>query len=313
MTESKTILTQREKVAPNRNPEGKAIVLNFDDSVILPDYIRSLDLRSLEEKIRYVTSWKEMDALEHVIKDEAADRRLFFLGNGDFHHVSYLLIKVLPHEGLHVVVLDNHTDNMFLPHGIHCGSWVYHTSKLPNVSRVSVFGIASGDLLGLDLIQNRFSVVRSGKVEYYSLSPVGLIAKLLSGYRIKDLTLDKGDYADTLRKLINNDGGPVYLSIDKDVLLRSVVRTTWDQGRMSLDELIRCVGELAPYTVAADVVGDVSFHDYLNPIKRLMNRLDKKEGRTIALEEQRLLHTSINMKLLTLLCESRGAELSRSF
>ena len=62
------------------------------------------------------------------------------MGSGDFHHVSYLLIERLRRLGrqIQVVVFDNHPDNMRYPFGIHCGSWVWHVSRLPFVERVHV-------------------------------------------------------------------------------------------------------------------------------------------------------------------------------
>jgi len=269
----------------------------------MPDNIKRFDLRSFEEKIRYIAKNRDMRRLESIIKEEVEKRRIFFLGSGDFHHVSYSLIKQIPLEELQVVVFDNHPDNMFLPYGIHCGSWVYHASRLPNVSTVSVFGIASKDLTGPDLFQNRFSVVKSGKVKYYSLTPVSRLANLLSGYKIVDLRNSTKSYVEILREDVISKNKPVYLSIDKDVLSDNVVRTTWDQGRMSEVELLECVRELAPYAAAADVVGDISFYNHRNPVKRLMRCLDKYEHPPIVIEEERLRHANINMKILSSLNE----------
>jgi len=278
-----------------------ALILNFDDSVRLPDNVDRLDLRSYEEKIRYYARFSDMASLESVIKGEVEKHRVFFLGNGDFHHISYLLLKQIPQEKLQVIVFDNHPDNMFLPWGIHCGSWVYHASKLPNVSNIAVFGVASKDIRGLDLIQNRFSVIRSGKVKYYCLTPVNKLARLLSGFKIEDVGVSTKSIIEILREHVKINGGPVYLSVDKDVLLSDVVRTTWDQGRMSEKELLKCVEEIAPTVIAADIVGDISFYNYRNSIKRIMRWVDGYEKSPFLVEEERFKHMNINMKIFSLL------------
>lgn len=283
------------------NDYKRTLILDFDGSVFLPENIEKFDLRIYEEKLRYSAKFSDMTRLESIIKKGFEKYRTFFLGSGDFHHISYLLIKNIPQEKLQVVVFDNHTDNMFFPAGIHCGSWVYHASMLPHVSNISVFGIASRDLTGLDLIQNRFSVIKSGKVKYYCIAPVSKHAHLLSGNKITDISASRKNITDVVKEHLAGNGLPVYLSLDKDVFLNDVVRTTWDQGLLSEGEVLKCMEELVPYIISADIVGDISFYKYKNPLKRIMQWMDKKRQPPYNIEKERMKHLNINMKILSFL------------
>jgi arginase family enzyme len=277
------------------------LILDFDGSVSLPKEIPRLDMRGCEERVRYYSSFGDMTALDSIIKEAVERYRIFFLGNGDFHHISYLIIKHMPYEGLHVVVFDNHPDNMFFPAGIHCGSWVYHASKLPNVSNISVFGIASKDIRGLNIIQNRFSVIRSGKVKYYCLAPVSKLMRLLSGNGIEDIRASQKSIAKILKKEAQKKRGHVYLSIDKDVLSGETLTTGWDQGKMQEDELLGCIKEIAPSVIAADIVGDISSYNYKSRMKKIMRMIDGYEQMPINIEKEQLKHRELNMKILPLL------------
>lgn len=277
-----------------------ALVLDLDGSVFLPGEIARLDLRSYEEKIRYFAGFGNMERLGSYIHETVRKHRIFFIGNGDFHHVSYLLIKQIP-ENIQVVVFDNHPDNMFFPAGIHCGSWVYHASKLPNVSGVTVFGISSRDLSGLNLIQNRFSALRAGKVRYYCLTPVARLARLLSGSKVEDISESGESVVEILKEHISSNASPVYLSVDKDVLMDGVVRTGWDQGRMTEKELLECIKAIAPNIIAADIVGDISSYKYKSHLKRFLRWIDGSERLPEHIDSEKLRHGDINMKILSLL------------
>lgn len=280
-----------------------ALILDFDGSVFFLEQIPRLYLRDYEEKVRYYSSFDNMKALEDIIKEAVKKYRIFFLGSGDFHHISYLLIKHMPFKNIHVVVFDNHPDNMFFPSGIHCGSWVYHASKLPNVVKISVFGIASNDIRGFNIIQNRFSVIRSGKVKYYCLTPVSKLMKMFCGNRIDDITASQKSITEILKEDVKKEKKAIYLSIDKDVLSNKVLTTTWDQGKMQEEELLKCIKEIAQFVIAADVVGDISIYKYKSRMKKIIRIIDGYERMPIELEREQLKHKQLNMKILSLLNE----------
>src|SRR5262249_54857056 len=56
-------------------------------------------------------------------------------GSGDFHHVSLALVRRLK-EPCNLLVLDNHPDWMRAVPLLHCGTWLYHAARLPQVRRV---------------------------------------------------------------------------------------------------------------------------------------------------------------------------------
>jgi hypothetical protein len=55
---------------------------------------------------------------------------LSFVGSGDFHHVSLALLRRLQ-TPFNLLVLDNHPDWMRGLPFLHCGTWLYHATKLP--------------------------------------------------------------------------------------------------------------------------------------------------------------------------------------
>src|ERR1700676_5376565 len=64
-----------------------------------------------------------------------ASPHLTFYGSGDFHHVSLALVRRL--EGpFNLLVLDNHPDWMRGVPLLHCGTWLYHAARLPQVRRI---------------------------------------------------------------------------------------------------------------------------------------------------------------------------------
>lgn len=68
--------------------------------------------------------------------------------------------------------------------------------------------------------------------------------------------------------------GPVYLSIDKDVLSPDYARTNWDQGTMTLEELkdrIRQIADAAPI-LGIDVCGGLSVSKGARPEDLALNR-----------------------------------------
>ena len=287
-------------------PSKETLVLDFDHSVNLPATIcHTLDLRRYEEKIRYCASLERMHELESAIIDEIRRHRIFLLGNGDFHHLSYLLIKNMPHKNMHIVVFDNHPDNMFFPAGIHCGSWVYHASRLPHVAEISIFGIASGDVKGFNIFQNRLSAIRSGKVKYYCISPVSRSMKLAGSPHIKELRTDSHSLLQEVEARLLPLNAPIYLSIDKDVLASDYIRTTWDQGEMPEDELMRCIEMLSPKVVAADITGDLSSYTYKSLLKKMLRRIDGATGPTSFTAVDLKKHQALNLRLLSLLTQQK--------
>ena len=276
------------------------LILDFDGSVLpLPGEGR-LRLADWQERLRYGCTPATLDRLESLLPPAQAAGSTTFLGSGDYHHVSERLIhrQAAACPGLQVVVFDNHPDNMRYPFGIHCGSWVWHVGRLPAVACVHVVGIASTDVEAAHAWENRLGVLRSGRVRYWcigrKLDWTGLLG-------IRGCTSWPSATAMLAAFAAHIDGtdGPIYLSIDKDVLAPGEVRTNWDQGVMTLAQLEAAVGHLRPRVVGSDITGEVSAYRYRGWLKRLLSRLD---GQSAPADDQLLqwqeAHRAVNLRLL---------------
>ncbi len=281
-----------------------ALILDFDASVWPLPGARAIPLGHWQEAIRFGCSMRALRALEREVDaDIVARPPVVFMGSGDYHHVSYLLIERLRslNRPVQIVVFDNHPDNMRYPFGIHCGSWVWHVSRLPFVARVHVAGLTSTDVEGAHVWENHLGPLYSGKVHYWCVQR-GLRAMRFLGVRNARSFPSTAAMVDGLRTAVMSSPEPVYLSIDKDVLARDAVQTNWDQGVMRLDELEAAIGMLRERIVASDVVGDVSSYRYRSRFKRFLSRMDgQPEVSDHSLREWQERHQQVNAALLPLL------------
>jgi hypothetical protein len=245
----------------------RTLILDFDGSVAPLSGAETVSLSERQEEIRFACRPRSLDRLP-----DFGPAGLVFLGSGDFHHVSWTLISRM-RRSMQVVVFDNHPDNMRYLFGIHCGSWVARVAKLPFVSRVHVAGITSSDVEGLHAIENHVGLLRSGKVVYWCVGR-NLSALRRLGVRESKTFDSTAAMLEGLREGLSDE--PLYLSIDKDVLVNTVVQTNWDQGVMRLDELETAIQMLSGRIVAADVVGDVSHYHYQSRFKRMLTAIDRQ-------------------------------------
>ena len=283
------------------------LVLDFDQSVKpLPDELR-IDLHRWQEKIRFACTRGELESLKNVVGVALlCQPGVAFLGSGDFHHVSHLLIEHYAqlHQALQVVVFDNHPDNMRYPFGIHCGSWVWHVSRLPFVSRVHVLGITSKDVELTHAWENHLRNLHSGKVRYWCLGP-NLNWMRPLGIKDSRTFARADDMLTAFHDAVENCTDPIYLSIDKDVLHIEDAHTNWDQGVMRLSEIEAAVGKIRSRVVASDVTGDISQYIYQGRLKRFLSGLDGQPQIIAAeLERWQIEHQAINLALLRCLAAS---------
>jgi Arginase family len=282
----------------------RALILDFDESIRPLPETDVVPLRDRQESIRFGCRMPALRALGREIAPALdSHAALVFLGSGDYHHVTYLLVDRLRSLGapIQLVVFDNHPDNMRYPFGIHCGSWVWHVSRLPFVARVHVVGITSKDVEGAHLLENHLGPLYSGKVRYWCVQRT-LRAMRSLGIRhsrsFPSVDALLGDFSAVLA----DSAEPVYLSIDKDVLAGDVVETNWDQGVMRLEELIIAIQMMRGRIVGCDVTGDVSSYRYHSPFKRLLSGLDgQRQIPDHLLGEWQAQHQRVNQQLLSLL------------
>src|SRR5262249_37574330 len=213
---------------------------------------------------RFTQFSRELDASLDALL--ATGPQVVFCGSGDFHHVTLPLLRRLSEPG-NLLVLDNHPDWMRGVPFAHCGTWLRHALRLPHVRQIfHVGGDADFD--------NRFrwlapwSVLRAGRITvlpavryfqkggWHALAhePVRPSPEVYATPRRPAGPLQA--FGPELRRY------PLYITIDKDVLLASEATVNWDSGHLTLGEvedILHAFCRGAGGRIAgADIVGDWS-------------------------------------------------------
>lgn len=252
------------------------LILDFDAS--LPDLqdVPRISLQGWQERIRFGCTfglWRELAA--HLLPQLPATPGTICLGSGDYHHLSHLLLARMPEvEPLEVVVFDNHPDNMRYPFGIHCGSWVYHAARLPQVAKIHVIGITSVDVGWLHAWENHLGPLWRGRVEYWTIGVPDRWARLLGLAPAFHAFDSREEMLRALHGRLGESKRPVYLSIDKDALHPEEVHTNWDQGCLRVDDLCGVIAQLRGRIVGSDITGEISAYEYASRWKRFLSGLD---------------------------------------
>lgn len=282
------------------------LILDFDNSVKPLENETRFALEHYQETIRFAATMGNYKKLgDDLDKRLTATSQPIFLGSGDYHHISHLLIarqaKLLGDKRLTVVILDNHPDNMRYPFGIHCGSWVSYTAALPFVDHVHVLGITSNDIGIAHAVENRLKPLMKNKLTYWS---TGVNVKWASFVGLKHNFMSFDNIDDLVSAFISAQicqNKPIYLSIDKDVLSKQTIKTNWDQGQMEMRHLQDLIVALSPYIRACDVTGEVSDYRYKSLGKRLMSKLDGQSPVPVdQLDTWQEEHRAFNQMLLKL-------------
>jgi len=281
------------------------LILNFDNSVDeISDAIR-IDLVSWQEAIRFGATRKVFfDFTSRFDQLLPKSYGTALLGSGDYHHLSWPLIERCKNKGpFQVVIFDNHPDNMRFPWGIHCGSWVRRVAMLPYISHVHVVGITSKDI-GLGATWEQYwAPLLTNKLTYWSMNvdvgwaeSIGL-GRAFRGYMTPNELIDG-----FLRELPR---GPTYLSIDKDVLAPTEVKTNWDQGRLLETHLMQVIHALRSQIIGSDITGEISQYHYQTWWKRWLSALDgQTEIPTGQLSTWQKDHHMLNQRLLAAITTS---------
>lgn len=251
----------------------RSLILDLDNSVgSLPDTLR-IELTDWHDRLRFACSHRSLAAFASVLPAASGP---VFLGSGDFHHITWPLIARNECQGLRVLVLDNHPDNMRFPFGVHCGSWVSRVAALPNVERVDVVGITSADINGHHAWENHLGPLYRGRLRYWSVGvDVGWARRI--GLRRSVLGFDSTRaMLDALQDDFRRGRSPVYVSIDKDVLDPVDASSNWDQGRMRVAELIELIETVRPRLAGSDVTGEISIARYPQWWKRWLASIDQQ-------------------------------------
>ena len=237
-----------------------------------------IDLRALGPQLRLWSRRGEIDlllaALCERINGLAGDQPLVtWLGSGDFHHVTLLLAELRRNaigQPITIVHFDNHPDWVTFDDGVHCGSWVRQAIESGIAERVITLGVSSRDLAWPEFKGGGLDLVASGKLIIFPIDPPQTVvfgnygrgtAHHQDGWQIRWDTLARSvdsRFLDRFIALIETDH--VYLTIDKDVLTPGDAYTNWDQGTLSVDDLLEWIRAIAraKRITGADVIGDYS-------------------------------------------------------
>lgn len=259
-----------------RHRKKQPLVLDLDGSLRGLEGAQTLPLAAWQERIRLGCGWPVWKRFERYLEARLPERYgTVFLGSGDYHHLTCLLLKRLSQaRPLDVVVCDNHPDNLRFPFGMHCGSWVGHAARLPWIRTIHVLGICSADVSWRQAWKNHLLLLYRGRVRYWTIGVDTAWARALGlGESVREFA--SGDeLIDSFTAMQAREGTAVYLSIDKDVLAPHVARTNWDQGRLDLEQLGRVIRSLSGRLVGSDITGEISIHRYRTPWKRWLSALD---------------------------------------
>lgn len=246
-------------------------LLNFDDTLNMQEELSEFSYRVIDlRNIKGVRLLCQRDTLRQIAKQIQGEAGITFLGRGDFHHISYLLLCRIKRP-FTLVLFDNHADIKPCFSLLSCGSWTGAALELPNLRRAIIIGSRGESLLGI-------SPHLLTKVLYfpYLRVPAGLLTRdpCLRNfvYRFPPISLEGMEK--TIKRIISLiPTKVVYISIDKDVLRTEDAVTNWEQGQMTLGELLLAIQEIARVkeVCGLDICGEV----YFDPLRLPSPRIEK--------------------------------------
>lgn len=301
-------------------------VLNFDDSIPKQKQLMSqynplvIDLKELGPKVRFWMSARHRRELERIINNLPKGCPVTFLGSGDFHHISSLLINTF-NRPLSVIVFDFHPDWDTLPPHFSCGSWVNQALKNENIKKCVLLGVSSDDISSLWIEGANFYLLKDNRTEIYPYGhkpskvffrrvPQNLSFTLKKHTFFKEIHWDElkrnnlRDFIGLVLKRIPTKD--VYISIDKDCLKKEYALTNWEEGSLSLEELLLMLELIKKdlNIVGVDITGDYSAISIESSLKKLCSYFDHpKKAPADKLPEKAVtaINEGTNLKILQLL------------
>ncbi|MBB3135378.1 hypothetical protein FHS26_003123 [Rhizobium pisi] len=312
------------------------LLLHLDDALELqPDFVRACTLAGACHHVdkrggSAIRLWGRQKMLSDLGRDisrslpsRGRGPQLAFMGSGDFHHVTALLLDTALERrpvSTTLVHFDNHPDWVNFEGGMHCGSWINSALSNPRIEKVVTVGVCSSDLRNPERKGANLRWLREGKLELYPYEhpPSRVSAEYGRGasYRQDGRALywnsiseiGEENFIDLILSRIGTEA--VYFTIDKDVLAADDAVTNWDQGRMRLPYLMALISEIGSRhrVVGADVIGDYSAPSYAGGLKtRLLKQaeifIDQPRLRQAA-DAVRNINSAANHALLEVLAES---------
>jgi arginase family enzyme len=270
-------------------------ILNFDKSIIQQSrlfsqhQVKVVDFTDFAASARLFMSGAVRKKIANRLNPREKNYPTF-LGSGDFHHISEVLTSQIDQPAC-LIVFDFHPDWDSLPPRFGCGSWVVQAMKNKNISKCILIGMGSDDLSGLALQSAGLGTLTNSRLEIYPFRrkpsrvyfrPIAVnesivTEKSLFSNRIIWHELDKENLAGFTSDLIKRlPVRKAYISIDKDCLRKDFALTNWEEGFLSLDELLVMVKIMDDNLdlIGLDITGDYSEPVISSGLKSALSRLD---------------------------------------
>ena len=300
-------------------------ILNFDDSVVKQSKLLSryaheiIDLRPLGPSVRLFMDAKARQAVLGRI-NSSPKNSINFLGSGDFHHISELLISRFD-EPISVIDFDLHPDWDILPPRYGCGSWVSPVLKRDNIAKFVLLGASSTDIDSFSIQRGNLNSLRDNRVEIYPYAhkpssvflkkiPANVSINIRSGALFNKIYWDElknKDLNNFMKELLGRFRvKKVYISIDKDCLTSKFALTNWEEGLFSLDQLLLVLKLIKENTeiVAADITGEYSPILIKGLFKKFASYLDhpkKVKAQIISQAEVNAVNEETNLRIMQVL------------
>ena len=297
-------------------------ILNLDNSVAGQPALLArhnpviIDALDLGPRVRLWMSRREKEFLAQRLPAHNR-KQLFFLGSGDFHHLSLLFTEKI-NTPFCLIVFDLHPDWDIFPPRFGCGSWVSAALKNSNLQKAVLLWQSSDDLSTGALQSGNLSALKNGRLEIYPYQhrpsfvfarnvPASACLKVKrwpgvskiswEGLRQKNL----GEFLTAL--ILRLPSKKVYLSIDKYCLKKEYAATNWEEGGFVLEGLLLMLKAIKENCeiIGADVTGEYSPPRFSNRLKAFFARLDHpKENSSHGLSAQEIhaRNQETNLKIL---------------
>lgn len=198
---------------------------NQTNDIIIMDFSRIYEKENFfeHEKIKWIDCTDIIGI--NCYCDEEAERNIkkriqnyspsaiHFIDSGNYHYVTEFWMEKIQTD-FALVVFDHHSDMQkpIFDDILSCGSWILKAIEKNEYLKKII-------LVGLSREQEAL------------ISP-----KYIN--KIQCINSESLKENNNFNKILNQLGDlPIYISIDKDVLSKNVVETTWDQGDMTLGDL----------------------------------------------------------------------------
>lgn len=253
-------------------------------------------LESFGPLLRYICRREDRQRFERRLNIRDA-RRLTFFGSGDFHHLTFSLLKQF-REPMSVVLFDQHPDWDVTSPFPCCGTWVNDALRLPHIERVIVLGAGDEDLGGGQLWRGNRAALRSGRLEIY---PATLETSLWPGIGTFEIACGKRRRGRFLWKTLKEQGlsailddvlarlptKRLYISVDKDCLQSQFARSNWDAGELELADVCAAIERLRTQCelVGADITGEWSAPRFCRAWVRAVSQADHPKQEAPSREE----------------------------